>query len=298
MSPVAAVAADRRFRRVHVKPASRRRAGVRAIVKRFVRWVLPAIVAGYAMYRGATVVTHARMLQVDRIDVSGNERLSNGEVMAVLSGLRGESLMWTDLDAWRSRLLASPWVRDAALRRSLPSTVEVFVLERTPIGIARIKSGSSGGDLYLVDDRGVMIDQYGPQYADLDLPIVDGLEAPRSQTDPYRAELAARVIAALRAKPRVASRLSQVDVSDLHNAAVMLDGDRAVIHLGDDQFLPRLESYLGLAQALRERVPEIESVDLRFEERIYVRPAPAPAALRRAGPPQKKASAATTTKRR
>jgi len=296
MSPVAAVAADRRFRRVHVKPASRRRAGVRAIVKPFVRWVLPVIVAGYAMYRGATVVTHARMLQVDRIDVSGNERLSNGEVMAVLSGLRGESLMWTDLDAWRSRLLASPWVRDAALRRSLPSTVEVFVLERTPIGIARIKSGSSGGDLYLVDDRGVMIDQYGPQYADLDLPIVDGLEASQSQTDPYRAELAARVIAALRAKPRVASRLSQVDVSDLHNAAIMLNGDRAVIHLGDDQFLPRLESYLGLAQALRERVPEIESVDLRFEERIYVRPAPA--ALRRAGAPQRQAGAAATAKRR
>ena len=312
MSPVAAVAADKRFRRVHVKPASRRRANARAIVRPLVRWVLPALVVGYAMYRGAGVVTHARMLQVDRIDVSGNERLSRGEVMAVLTGLRGESLMWTDLDAWRSRLLASPWVRDAALRRSLPSTVEVLVLERTPIGIARVNTpgppgaGSSGGDLYLVDDRGVLIDQYGPQYADLDLPIVDGLEisGPRSTggragfgpssatTDPYRAELAARVIVALRAKPHGAARLSQVDVSDLHNAAVILNGDRAVIHLGDDQFLPRLESYLGLASALRERVPDIESVDVRFDERIYVTPAVAPhetpAALRRAKPPSRK----------
>ena len=47
------------------------------------------------------------------------------------------------------RLLASPWVRDAALRRSLPSTVEVVVAEREPIGIGRI-----GGELYLVDERG------------------------------------------------------------------------------------------------------------------------------------------------
>ncbi|HMD34345.1 MAG TPA: FtsQ-type POTRA domain-containing protein, partial [Vicinamibacterales bacterium] len=137
MSPVTAVAADKRFRRVHVKPASRRRSKGRAAVKPLVRWVLPAVVALYAMYRGAGVVMHARMLQIDRIDVTGNERLSRGEVMAVLTGLRGESLMWTDLDAWRSRLLASPWVRDAALRRSLPSTVEIVVLERTPIGIAR-----------------------------------------------------------------------------------------------------------------------------------------------------------------
>ncbi|HYM23460.1 MAG TPA: FtsQ-type POTRA domain-containing protein [Vicinamibacterales bacterium] len=307
MSPVAAVAADKRFRRAHVKPSSRRHAGARALVKPAVRWVLPAVVVIYAMYRGAGVVTHARVLQVDRIEVTGNERLSKGEVIAVLGGLRGESLMWTDLDAWRSRLLASPWVRDAALRRSLPSTVEVAVLERTPIGIARLRS--SGGGLYLVDDRGVIIDQYGPQYADLDLPIVDGLDTLRrppgaggsapanGSTDPYRAELAARVIAALRAKPRAAARLSQVDVSDLHNAAVILNGDPAVIHLGDDQFLPRLESYLGLASALRERVPDIESVDLRFDDRIYVKPAYVPhqqAAVRRGKSAQGKEPAAVS----
>jgi len=283
MSPVAAVAADRRFRRVHVKPASRRRSKARAVVKPLVRWLLPGLVVLYAMYRGAGVVTHARVLQIDRIDVTGNDRLSKGEVMAVLTGLRGESLVWTDLDAWRSRLLASPWVRDAALRRSLPSTVEVVVLERTPIGIAR--AASAGGELYLVDDRGVVIDEYGPQYADLDLPIVDGLvtNGP-SKTDPFRAELAARVIASLGSKPHVSAKLSQIDVSDLHNAAVMLTGDPAVIHLGEEQFLSRVESYLGLAAALRERVPDIESVDLRFDERIYVRPATAPG---RAGAPSR-----------
>ena len=53
---------------------------------------------------------------------------------------------------------------------------------------------SSGGELYLIDDGGVIIDQYGPQYADLDLPIVDGLVIGSSKTDPFRAELAARVI--------------------------------------------------------------------------------------------------------
>src|SRR5205807_127396 len=140
----------------------------RALLKPLVRWALPALVVCYAMYRGATVVTHARMLKIDHIDVSGNDRLSKGEVMAVLDGLRGESLMWTDLDAWRNRLLASPWVRDAALRRSLPSTIEVIVSERQPIGIGRV-----GAEMYLVDERGVIIDQYGPQYADLDLPIID-----------------------------------------------------------------------------------------------------------------------------
>jgi cell division protein FtsQ len=281
---VSAVAApaDRRFRRAHVKPARRRRTW-RAMAWPAIRYGLVATVVGLAIYRGAQVSANAHLLKVNRIVVHGNERLSKGEVLAVLSGLRGESLLWTDLDGWRRRLLASPWVRDAALRRSLPATVEVVVSERQPIGIGRI----NGGDMYLVDERGVIIDQYGPQYADLDLPIIDGLAAVNqdgSLTDERRADLAARVMTALRAKPPVARRVSQIDVADLHNASVILSGDPAVIQLGEDQFLARLQGYLELAPALRERVPDIDSVDLRFDDRIYVRPAFAPSALRRGGP--------------
>jgi hypothetical protein len=76
----------------------------------------------------------------------------------------------------------------------------------------------------------------------------------------------------LKVKPAVARRLSQVDVSDVHNASVILTGDPAVIHIGEDQFLPRIESYLELAAAVHEQVADIDYVDLRFDDRIYVRP--------------------------
>ena len=271
MSPVAAVNADKRFRRAQVKPARRRR-GWQSVLKPIAIYTLGTCALAYGCVRATMIVAHAHVLQVDRIIVHGNERLSKGEVLAVMSGLRGESLVWTDLDRWRKRLLASAWVRDAALRRSLPSTIEIVISERKPVAIARIN-----GDTFLIDDRGVIIDQYGPQYSDLDLPIVDGLSAAPSEsgtmTDAAKADLAARVIAAVQAKPAVARRLSQIDVSDAHNATVILTGDSAAIQLGEDQFLPRLTSYLQVAAALREQVPDIDSVDLRFDDRIYVRPA-------------------------
>src|SRR5207247_1413567 len=91
-------------------------------------------------------------------------------------------------------------------------------------------------------------------------------------TDEARADLAARLIAAVQAKPEIMRRLSQVDVTDAHNASVILAGDPAVIYVGEDQFVPRLQSYLQLAAALRERVADIDYVDLRFDDRIYVRP--------------------------
>ncbi len=268
MSAVAAPA-DRRFRRAHVKP-SRKRWHWRALARLLIGYGALVLTLGYGVYRASRVAARAHVLQVDRIIIRGNERLSKGEVLAVLNGLRGESLVWTDLDRWRKRLMASPWVRDAALRRSLPSTVDVVVWERQPVGVGRIN-----GEMYLVDDRGVIIDQYGPQYADIDLPIIDGLDASPAggtMTDEARADLASRVIAAVKAKPKIAGRLSQVDVSDLHNASVILSGDPAVIQLGEDQFLPRLQAYLDLAPTLHERVADIDYVDLRFDGRIYVRP--------------------------
>jgi cell division protein FtsQ len=269
---VSAVAApaDRRFRRAHVKPGRRKRHW-RARLRTWLTYAALGLALSFGVYRTSSVAAAAHVLRVDRIVVRGNSRLSKGEVLAVLNGLRGESLVWTDLDRWRKRLLASPWVRDAALRRSLPSTVEVVVSERQPIGIGRIN-----GDTYLVDERGAVIDQYGPQYAELDLPIVDGLSASPdnggSMIDEARADLAARVIGAMKTQPQIARRLSQVDVTDLHNAAVILSGDRAVIQLGEERFLARLQAYLELAPALRQRVADIDYVDLRFDDRIYVRP--------------------------
>jgi cell division septal protein FtsQ len=159
----------------------------------------------------------------------------------------------------------------------LPSTVEITIRERSPIGLCRIAD-----HVYLVDDGGAIIDEYGPQYADLDLPIIDGLAATdpaaRSRAaapviDPGRAELAARVVRSLSTHKALARRVSQIDVRDVHDAVLLVEGDSALLHVGDTQFAERLQSYLDLAPALRSRVPDIDYVDLRFDERVYVRPA-------------------------
>lgn len=241
---------------------------------RTVRWLLAAAVVAYAGYRATNLVLHASVLQVRRINVHGNIRLASGEVSAIVEGLHGASILTADLPGYRRRLLQSPWVADVAMRRVLPSTIEVFVTERTPIGLCRL-----GNAVYLIDPHGVIIDEFGPQYAEFDLPIVDGLvRAPgtgQPSIDEERAELAARVIESIARRKEIASRVSQIDVHDAHDAVVLLESDPALLHLGEERFLERLQAYVDLAPALRDRVPEIDYVDLRFEERVYVRPASA-----------------------
>jgi len=266
--------AEKNFRRASVRPGSRKSAAgiARRLTWRAGRWALAALVVSYAGYRATALVLHAAGLQVRRIDVRGNVRLSSGDVQAIVDGLRGSNILTADLTAYRKRLMQSPWVADAELRRLLPSTVEVFVSERRPMGLCRL-----GSALYLVDARGTLIDEFGPQYSEFDLPIIDGLtrtpNAGQPVVDETRAELAARVIDALAPRRDLAQRVSQIDVADAHDAVVLLQNDSALLHLGEDKFLERLQSYVDLAPALRQRVPEIDYVDLRFDERVYVRPA-------------------------
>jgi cell division protein FtsQ len=263
---------DKRFRRAHVSPARKRRFTFSPK-----RAAIAAVVGGFLLftgYRALGLIVSAEALTVSRITVSGNTRLSRGEVLALLNGLAGRNMLLVNLDEWRDKVLTSPWVEDAALRRVLPGTVDVVIEERQPMGIGRI-----GGGLYLLDQHGGVIDEFGPEHAEFDLPLIDGLAASQGSpddgpvVDEARAALASRVLLSLQARPELAGRVSQIDVSDARDAVIILKNDTVLIRIGDDQFAERLQSYLDLVSALREKVPQMDYVDLRFGERVYVRPA-------------------------
>jgi cell division protein FtsQ len=263
---------DRRFRRAHASPA-RRRNWPAFSRKRTAVIAVSAALLVFAAYRAFGLVTSADALTVTRITVSGNARLSRGEVLSLLDGLSGRNMLLVSLDEWRQKVLTSPWVEDAALRRVLPGTVDVVIAERKPMGIGRMDSS-----LYLLDQQGGIIDEFGPNHAEFDLPLIDGLAiAQRSSDDDLvvdqgRAALAARVLLSLQGRPELARRVSQIDVTDVRDAVIILKNDTALIRIGDDQFAERLQSYLDLVTVLREKVPLIDYVDLRFDERVYVRP--------------------------
>ena len=266
-----AAPADKRFRRARVTPARRARFFEFTWIKVARAAALLALLI-YGLYRVTSLVLTADALTITRINVSGNSRLSRGEVVALLDGLRGTNMITVDLESWRQKLLSSPWVADAAVRRVLPGTVAVAISERRPMGIGRV-----GDHLYLIDDRGGIIDEFGPNYAEFDLPIIDGLAAPPRDNGPLideaRADLAVRLLASLQGRRDLAGRVSEIDVSDVRDAVLLLKGDTALVRVGNEQFAERLQSYLDLAPALRERVAGIDYVDLRFDERVYVRPA-------------------------
>jgi cell division septal protein FtsQ len=257
--------ADKRFRRSHVHPAKKRRWVPSG---RTIGIVLVAgVVAVYGLSRIANFMFHAKALTIQTINVEGTNRMSRGEVLAILDDLRGVSMVTVDLEEWRQKLLAAPWVADVAMRRAFPGTVSVVITEREPLGIGRIK-----GKPFLIDRTGMVIDEFGPKYADFDLPIIDNLTAGDGSTDAARAALAGRILADLQSRPDVLRLVSQIDVSNAGDAVVILRDDTALIHTGDDNFAERVQAYLDYAPRLREDVPQIDSVYMQFGDRVFVKP--------------------------
>lgn len=286
---------DRRFRRAHVRPTRGRHAWLPnwRVVLRACAVLAFALFVGY---RGVSWAFSGDALVVQHLVVDGNHHISPGEVAALLEGIRGERMLTIDIEAWRRRLLGSPWVADVTVRRRLPGTVNVTIREREPIGIGRL-----GTEVFLIDRHGAIIDAYGPKYAELDLPIVTGLESSQSPNelaiDPDRAAFAVKIVDALSVQPNVIARVSEIDVSDARDAAILLRDDTTIVRVGDANFLRRLRQYLELAPTLRQRVPDLDYVDVRFDGRVYVRPRAASAgrdapARRTARPSGRKAPAA------
>jgi cell division protein FtsQ len=268
MPAVAGVRApsDRRYRRPDVRPG-RRRLGYR--LRRIVKLVGISVGAVAAVLWLGGSVLRSSWLDVDRIQVRGNTWLSTGEVEALMSGIRGRNILRVDLDDYRRRILDSPWVATATLWRTLPSTIDVQVVERVPMAVARLDR-----QLYLVDEAGVIIDEFGPEHREFDLPVVDGLvSAPgpgQSIVHPDRVRLTSRFLNALRVRPDLERRISQIDVSNARDVVALLDVDPVFLHLGDQGFVERIETYLQFAPTLRDQFTEIDYVDLRFDEFVYV----------------------------
>ena len=85
-------------------------------------------------------------------------------------------------------------------------------------------------------------------------------------------QLAARFLESLATAPVLRDRLSDIDVSAPRDVVVTLGGETARLHLGDTRFVERLTLYLDLAPTLGRELGTMDTVDLRFDERVFVKP--------------------------
>ncbi len=187
---------------------------------------------------------------VGDITVAGADRTSTAEISAALGVERGQSIFTVDAAEIRMRLLDLPWVGDAEVRRNLPGSLSIRLIEKRPFALWQ--SGKST----------VVIERSGGVITDADsgsfdhLPLFAGHGAP---------EAASAFLDAVRPYRAVFARLQMIQRMGERRWDLLLAGGVTVKlpEEGWESQLTELESLI-VEKAILER--DIEMIDLRYPD--------------------------------
>ena len=245
-----------------------RKASGRISRVRLARLVLLFALLGLGV--GAVWMTIARGgapdLEIVRILVEGNERLSEGEILELIEVDEATNILTLDLDQTKRKLLRSAWVRDVELKRMLPATLTLQIVERTPVAVAALS------ELYLLAEDGTILDQLPPFYDMEKLVLVRGLRDEDGVVSADRAALAGRMAEALLAHERLALLVSELDVTEgADSTTLRLRESPLALLVSERTMVSRLSEVVPLLAGIAERLPRVEVLDLRFQNAVYVR---------------------------
>jgi cell division protein FtsQ len=226
---------------------------------------------GVAWVARRHVMTSPRFA-VTRVEVVGNERRTS-EAIAAESGIAvGANVFVLDLDAARARLLADPWIAEAAITRRLPGTILVQLTERRPAALVAM------GDTLLATADGEPFKRLDPGDP-IDLPLVTGLRAEDLTADRGATMRTIRHAVDLAAEYEHGALARRSPLEEVHvqpDGAFLLVVGRAAMQLalGGPPFRRKLDQAARVVAELDKRGAKADAIMLDNEarpERVVVR---------------------------
>lgn len=229
--------------------------------KKRLRFVLSLVllvsVSGALLYY---LTAHA--LVITDISFVGNHHIKEDELRG-LSGLKvKDNLFRLSPAEIHQRLIKSPWIKDAAIRRDLSGTVEIRIREAVPVALLIMKD-----DPFLIDKDGIVLERMREDTT-LFLPVIRDIN-PTDNGEAYR-----EVISFLRFlnERKVLVLDGNMEVTGKKPEEITLRIDGIPVRVGSGDFEKKLERLQFVKDEIRKRNIEVASIDLRFANRIIVQP--------------------------
>jgi cell division protein FtsQ len=184
------------------------------------------------------------------ITLAGADRTSAADAYAALGIERGQSIFAVNASEARARLLDLPWVADAEVRRSLPNTLAVRLIEKRPFALWQ-----SEKSVVVIERSGDVIT--GADTGSFDnLPLFVGNGAP---------EAAASFLDAVRPYRAVFARMQTIQRMGERRWDLLLAGG-VTVKLPEEAWESQLAELemLIVEKAILER--DIEMIDLRYPD--------------------------------
>jgi cell division protein FtsQ len=193
--------------------------------------------------------------RIAAISLTGSKEVSREEILTSAGVTGRASLLFLDADAARTRLMANPWIGDAAVLKLYPDRLQITVTERQAFAIWQ-----KDGRVSVIAADGTVLEPFVERRY-VGLPLVVGNGAERSAKDfltvidgypDIRSQLRASILVAerrwnLRLANGIDVRLPETDVVAALDRLIALDHDKKLLSR------------------------DVTMVDLRLPDRVSVR---------------------------
>ena len=214
------------------------------------------VMASFGLYRAST-----RAFRVNEVIFYGNMHLSDGELKALAGIDNQEGLLKLSSREVSERVKKSPWIKAVSIRKDFPHRVLIKVQETSPFAILEMK-----GRAFLIDEKGRMLEEMRDAVPFLPIIATD----PSKNRDNFTEALSlARVLK----DRKIAAERNRVEIiADKGPENISLVMDNVVIKIGRGNYEQKLDRLFELEEEIKRRAVAVDYVDLRFSNRVVVKP--------------------------
>jgi cell division septal protein FtsQ len=221
--------------------------------------VIVAVMAtAIALYRRAQ--SDARFA-VRHVEITGALHTTRADLERVARPYIGMNLFTLDIARIHRDIASLAWVSRIEIEKSLPDTLRIRVVERTPAALTE-----DGGRMAYVDENGTAFAALSPSIGDADLPLITGARG---------AELAG-CVALLRklraADPDLYARISEMRPLPPHGVVFFDRQLQAPVYANEEGLSAKWRDLHAVARAEHFSGGEIAYADLRFRGRVVIKP--------------------------
>lgn len=198
---------------------------------------------------------------VGNIVFAGNYYVKDDELLSLINVKKGDRLFGISKEEIYHRLKRSPWVDDAVIRKDLSGQIFIDIIEAKPLAILNLSDKK-----YLIDKKGKILETI-KDGSELFLPVIKEID-PENDIETYKEAIKlANIIQGMDIFLAISTEILGHRIEDLS-----LKADNLLIKIGGGDYDKKLERFKAIKGEIESRNIQVDYIDLRFSDRIIVKP--------------------------
>jgi len=207
-----------------------------------------------AIFRDFYQLTGKAGFVIKNINITGQKHISDKQIAETLKIKIKDPILAVSLPELKERLEKLEWIKSATVERELPYTINVTIVERTPIAL-----GQKDRKLYIIDESGAVINEKNlSAYSTLPIIIGDGAEI-----------YASSLLKILKSDIALYKHINAIIRVSEHRWNIRFDNELE-IKLPDENIEKAWKKVIKMNKDKMLFLPENAAIDLRIPNKIFI----------------------------